>query len=268
VTDLAPSPIATTTGLDLTAEYVEPTTRRIRVRLGSRLVADSTRALLMLRIGPKGLPTYFLPREDVVGGALVDESHDLDGRSTWTVRAGPDRAIGAAWTDDHPALAGYVTFSWRQLDWYEEDEQVFAHARSPYGRVDTLRSSRRVEIRVGGETVADSVRPLLLFETHLPTRYYLPFADVRTECLEASDTVTQCPYKGRARWWSVRAGGLVVRDAVWSYPDPVPENPKIRDLVCFFTERVDLVLDGVPQARTVSPWSDGTADAIDAAADR
>jgi uncharacterized protein (DUF427 family) len=268
VTAPAPSPVGTATGLDLTAEHVEPTDRRIRVRLDGRLVADSSRALLMIRIGPKGLPTYFLPRADVVDGALVDEARDADGRSTWTVRAGPDRAIGAAWTDDHPALAGYVTFSWRQLDWYEEDEQVFAHARSPYGRVDTLRSSRRVEIRVGGETVAESVRPLLLLETHLPTRYYLPFADVRTACLEASDTVTRCPYKGQARWWSVRAGGLVVPDAAWSYPDPVPENPKIRDLVCFFTERVDLVLDGVPQPRTVSPWSDGTADAIETAAAR
>jgi uncharacterized protein (DUF427 family) len=125
-----------------------------------------------------------------------------------------------------------------------------------------------VEIRVGGETVGRSIRPLLLFETSLPTRYYLPFADVRAECLEPSDTVTRCPYKGRARYWSVRAGGLLVPDAAWSYPDPIPENPKIRDLVCFFTERVDLVLDGVAQPRTVSPWSDGTADVIDEAADR
>jgi uncharacterized protein (DUF427 family) len=125
-----------------------------------------------------------------------------------------------------------------------------------------------VEIRVGGETVARSIRPLLLFETQLPTRYYLPFEDVRAEFLEASDTVTECPYKGRARYWSIRAGGKFVRDAAWSYPDPIPENPKIRDLVCFFTERVDLVVDGVVQPRTVSPWSDGTADAMDQAADR
>jgi uncharacterized protein (DUF427 family) len=255
-------------GAALDVEHVEPTPRRIRVRLGSRLVADSRRALLMLRIGPKGLPTYFLPREDVVGGALVDAVTGADGQTTWTVAAGPDRAPGAAWTDPHPALAGHVTFSWRQLDWYEEDEQVFAHARSPYGRVDTLRSSRRVQIRVGGETVADSVRPLLLFETHLPTRYYLPFADVRTELLEASDTVSQCPYKGRARWWSVRAGGVFVPDVAWSYPDPIPENPKIRDLVCFFTEHVDLLLDGVAQPRTISPWSTGAAAVIDQAAHR
>jgi uncharacterized protein (DUF427 family) len=254
--------------IDLAGEHVEPTARRIRVRLGSRLVADSTRALLMIRIGPKGLPTYFLPREDVVADTLVDESRGADGQSTWTVRAGPDSALGAAWTDPHPKLAGHVTFSWRQLSWYEEDEPVFGHARPPYHRVDALRSSRRVEIQVGGEVVAHSVRPVLLFETHLPTRYYLPFADVRTDCLEPSDTVTMCPFKGRARWWSVRAGGVLVPDVAWSYPDPVPEQPAIRDLLCFFTERVDLVLDGVPQARTVSPWSDGSAAMIDAVARR
>ena len=80
--------------------------------------------------------------------------------------------------------------------------------------------------------------------------------------------MTRCPYKGRARYWSVRAGGVLVPDAAWSYPDPIPEIPAVKDLVCFFTERVDLVLDGVAQPRTVSPWSDGTADVIDQAADR
>jgi uncharacterized protein (DUF427 family) len=277
VTGLAPFDEAVA-GLDPTAEHVEPTARRIRVRLGSRLVADTGRALLMIRYGPKGLPTYFLPREDVApdalvdesrdDDALVDESRDDDGQSTWTVCAGPDRALGAAWTDSHPTLAGHVTFSWRRCDWYEEDERVRVHARSPYGRVDTLRSSRLVEIRVAGVTVARSIRPLLLFETHLPARYYLPYADVHAEFLEASDTVTECPYKGVARYWSVRAGGVLVPDAAWSYPEPIPENPEIRDLVCFFTERVDLVLDGVRQPRTVSPWSDGTAAVIDSAADR
>jgi len=254
------------TGLE--PERVEPTPRRIRVRLGDRLVADSTRALLLIQYGPGGLPTYFLPRDDVAIDALGDEVRGPDGQSTWSVRARHARADRAAWTHPHPKLAGHVTFSWRQLEWYEEDERVVVHALDPYKRVDTRRSSRQVEIRVGGETVARSVRPLLLFETSLPTRYYLPFADVRVEFLEPSDTVTVCPYKGRARYWSVRAGGVRVPDAAWSYPDPIPENPKIRDLVCFFTERVDLFVDGVAQGRTVSPWSDGTADAIDLAADR
>ena len=254
------------TGLE--PERVEPTPRRIRVRSGDRLVADSGRALLLIRYGPGGLPTYFLPREDVAPEALAAETTGPDGQSTWDVRVGHAHAPGAAWTHPHPQLAGHVTFSWRALEWYEEDEPVFVHALDPYKRIDTRRSSRRVEIRVGDETVARSIRPLLVFETSLPTRYYLPFSDVRAECLEPSELVTRCPYKGRARYWSVRAGGVVVPDAAWSYPDPVAEQPALRDLVCFYTERVDLVLDGVPQPRTVSPWSDGTAEAIDRAADR
>ena len=253
---------------ELEPERVEPTPRRIRVRLGDRLVADSSRALLLIQYGPGGLPTYFVPREDVVPRVLADEVRGPDGQSTWDVRVGRAHAPGAAWTHPHPKLAGHVTFSWRQLEWYEEDEPVFVHALDPYKRIDARRSSRWVEIRVGDETVARSVRPLLVFETSLPTRYYLPFDDVRAELLEPSGTVTRCPYKGRARYWSVRAGGVLVPDTAWSYPDPVPEQPALRDLVCFYTERVDLVLDGVPQPRTVSPWSDGTAEVIDTAADR
>ncbi|MDQ4094317.1 MAG: DUF427 domain-containing protein [Actinomycetota bacterium] len=101
------------------------------------------------------------------------------------------------------------------------------HARDPYKRVDTLRSSRRVQVLVGGKQVADSIRPLLLFETSLPTRYYLPFENVATDLLQASDTVTICPYKGQARYWSLGVGHTVVPDVAWSYPNPILENPKI-----------------------------------------
>jgi uncharacterized protein (DUF427 family) len=189
------------------------------------------------------LPTYYLPREDVRPGVLADDG---------SVVAGDRRVPAAAWTNDEfAALKDHVTFSWETLDWYEEDEPVHVHARDPHHRVDTVRASRRVEVFAGGEKVADSVRPLLLFETTLPTRYYLPFADVRTDLLTASETVSHCPYKGRARYWSHPA----VPDVAWSYPDPVPENPKIRDLVAFYNERVDIVVDGVPQERPQSPWS-------------
>jgi uncharacterized protein (DUF427 family) len=132
---------------------------------------------------------------------------------------------------------------------------VLVHARDPHKRVDTLRSSRRVQVFAGGQQVADSIRPLLLFETGLPTRYYLPFEDVRTDLLEASDTVTACPYKGLARYWSLRAGDVFVRDAAWSYPAPIPEIPAIRGLLCFFNERVDLVVDGVRLERPRTVWS-------------
>jgi uncharacterized protein (DUF427 family) len=243
------------------ASSVEPTARRIRVRLGDQLVADSSRAQLLIQYGPGGLPTYYLPREDVLSGCLTDEQEGPEGRRSWTVRAGSKSAAAAAWTyagatGTFASLADHVTFSWRQLEWYEEDERVVIHARDPHKRVDTLRSSRRVEVWAGGERIAHSIRPLLLFETSLPTRYYLPFEDVRSDLLEASDLVTGCPYKGRARYWSVRVGHTVVQDAAWSYPDPIPENPKIRDLLCFFQERVDVVVDGVPVPRPRTPWSE------------
>ena len=240
--------------------FTEPTGRRIRVRLGGSLVADSTRDKLLVQYGTSGLPTYYLPREDVVEGALSEPRAGSHGQQVWDVGAGGRRAEAAAWEYPEPsgrfaALAGHVTFSWRQVEWYEEDERALVHARDPYKRVDTLRSSRRVQIYIAGEKVADSIRPLLLFETHLPVRYYLPAGDVRMDLLEASDTVTSCPYKGEARYWSVRTGEGLVRDAVWSYPNPIPENPKIRDLLCFFNEKADLVVDGVAQGRPDTPWS-------------
>jgi uncharacterized protein (DUF427 family) len=258
--------IADTFWAKLPAPFVQPTPRRTRVRLGHELVADSSRAQLLVQYGPAGLPTYYLPIEDVTPGVLVDETTGPDARRTWAVSAGGKLVEAAAWTHTDTtgpmaALAECVTFSWRQLDWYEEDERVVMHARDPYKRVDTLRSSRRVQVFVAGEQVASSVRPLLLFETSLPTRFYLPFADVRTDLLEASDAVTVCPYKGRARYWSLRVGDTFLPGVAWSYPDPIPENPKIRDLLAFFNERVDLVVDGKMLERPVSPWSNAKSEA-------
>jgi uncharacterized protein (DUF427 family) len=222
--------------------YVEPTPRRVRVRLGGTVVADSTRAQLLIQYGPGRLPTYYLPLEDVRPGALTDD---------WSVIAGDRRAPAAASTnDDFAALKGHVTFSWDLLEWYEEDERVHGHARDPHHRVDAVRSSRHVEAFVGGEQVADSIRPTVLFETTLPTRYYLPYDDVRMDLLRPSETISHCPYKGHARYWS--HPGLA--DAAWSYPDPIPENRKILDLVSFYNERVDLVVDGVPQDHPESPF--------------
>jgi uncharacterized protein (DUF427 family) len=107
-----------------------------------------------------------------------------------------------------------------------------------------LDSSRHVRVLVNGEAVAETTRPKLLFETGLPTRYYIPPEVVREELLVPSDTNTQCPYKGVASYWSVDAGGGRVEDLVWSYQEPIPEAGKIRGHLCFFNERVDLEVDG------------------------
>src|SRR5215211_2054160 len=123
--------------------------------------------------------------------------------------------------------------------WYEEDEEVIGHPHDPYHRVGIHESSRHVKVLVNGEVVAETNRPKLLFETSLPTRYYIPPEDVREELLVPSETNTQCPYKGVASYWSVDAGGVGVEDLVWSYQEPIPEAGKIRGHLCFFNERVD-----------------------------
>jgi uncharacterized protein (DUF427 family) len=242
----------------------EPSPRWIRVRLGPDLIADTRHALLHVQYGPgvlprSFLPTYFVPADDVVPGTLIDPVED-DGLTVWAVRAGGRRLEGAAWMHRRPpepleALAGLVTFSWGGgLSWFEEDEPLQAHARDPHKRVDVVPSSRDVRVEVDGELLAASRRPLLLFETTLPTRYYLPPEDVRVE-LVPSETRSVCPYKGVASWWSARVGERLIEDIAWSYPSPIPENPRIAGLICFRNERVDLTVDSERLERPTTPWS-------------
>ena len=132
---------------------------------------------------------------------------------------------------------------------------MFRHPRDPYHRVDVLGSSRHVQVRVGGVLIAESRRPRLLFETGLPVRYYLPKLDVRLDLLTPSPTRTRCPYKGEAVYWSVQAAGDVYENIVWSYPAPIPETPKIENMLAFFNEKTDIVVDGVAQERPVTRWS-------------
>ena len=131
---------------------------------------------------------------------------------------------------------------------------MFVHARSPRVRVDILDSSRPVRIELGSETVAETSRARFLFETNLPTRYYIPREDVSAELLP-SDTQTQCPYKGVANYHSVRVGDSIYEDIIWYYPDPVHESARIKDYLCFFNEKVDAVfVDVVEQEKPKTKW--------------
>ena len=132
-------------------------------------------------------------------------------------------------------IAGFVSFEWSAMsNWFEEDEEVFVHARDPYKRVDVLQSSRHVEVLIDGVKVADSSRPRLLFETGLPVRYYLPKTDVRLDLLVDSDTETSCPYKGDAGYWHVRTGDGLIEDIVWGYASPVAESAEIAGYMSFY----------------------------------
>ena len=139
--------------------------------------------------------------------------------------------------------------------WFEEDEEIFVHPRDPYTRVDTVHSSRRVHVEIDGVTLGETHRPVLLFETGLPTRYYIPKQDVRMDLLEPTESVTRCPYKGVARHWSARVRDKLIKDIVWSYPAPYLEWPKIENLLSFYNEYVDLYVDGVLQERPITPLS-------------
>ena len=154
-------------------------------------------------------------------------------------------------------MKNYVAFYWDRMDhWFEEDEEVFVHPRDPKVRLDILDSSRPVRITVAGQMVGESIRARMLFETGLPTRYYLPKEDVRSDLLQPSDRHSDCPYKGTADYWHLNLGDECFEDLVWSYPDPVAEAARIKDYLCFFNERVEAIhVDGEETERPVTKWS-------------
>jgi uncharacterized protein (DUF427 family) len=154
-------------------------------------------------------------------------------------RQGDLRALDVA----DATLAGLVAFYWKALDgWLEEDEPVFGHPRDPFHRVDTRRSSRHIRIELDGRLLAETTRATLLFETSLPTRYYLPREDVHVE-LTPSERRTYCPYKGEASYFSIETADGP-RDLVWCYENPLEELVAINGLLAFFVERVDVTVDG------------------------
>ncbi len=208
-------------------------------------------------------PAYYLP--------LADLRAELE--TTGSIRHSPSRGEGVEYhvvidgitksaaavrypNSPIPELRELVRLDWELMDeWFEEDEPVYVHPRDPYKRVDILASSRHVRIDVGGQTVAESRAPHILFETGLPPRYYLPMLDLRTELLTPSPTRTRCPYKGTAEYFNVRIDGTEYSDLVWTYRAPVPESQKIAGLACFYDEKVDVYVDGELQERPKTPFA-------------
>jgi uncharacterized protein (DUF427 family) len=241
---------------------VEPGPKRIRAYLGGVAIADSIRVRLVWE--NPNYPTYYFPIADVRADALrateeIRHSPSRGDAQVFDVRAGDHVAPAAAYryTDSPLAeLRDLVAFTWSALDqWFEEDEEVHVHARSPYTRIDVLPSSRAVRVEIDGFVVAESDHPTLLFETGLPTRYYFPKTDVRLDLLVATDSTSACPYKGIARYWSVVVDGTEHADFAWCYEYPLPESIRVAGLICFYNERVDITVDGVAQARPTTVFS-------------
>ncbi|MCW2631669.1 MAG: hypothetical protein JWR88_631 [Pseudonocardia sp.] len=241
----------------------EPIAKRVRAVVGDVAVADSTHTLMMWEAGR--LCVYYFPIDDVrtdllsASGTIVNSSHK-GGATYYSVTVGEHTIDDAAWrylapADGTPDVAGYIAFHWKYMDhWFEEDEEVFVHARDPYHRLDVLQSSRRVEVIIGGATVADTSNAMILFETSLPPRYYIPKQDVRFELLALSRMQTGCAYKGpTSAYWSAADSH---RPLAWCYETPWPEVSRIAGRIAFFNERVDAIkIDGVTEIKPITPWS-------------
>jgi uncharacterized protein (DUF427 family) len=212
-----------------------PTARWIRGTREGETVIDTRRALLVWEPG-KMVPIYAFPADDL--------------SPTVTAEAA---SLGVRPLDD-PDLAGYVAVPWDALEhWYEENEEVFVHPRDPFVRVDALHSSRHVRVERDGRRLAESDAPVLVFETGLPTRYYLPERDVDASVLEDSDLQTGCPYKGFASYQDVTLDGRRHRNLLWTYKAPFGEISEIEGYLAPYNERVDLIVDGQPQGRPAGP---------------
>ena len=247
--------------------FTMPSPKRLRAKVGDIFVADTIHALLMQE--SDHLPVYYFPIKDVreeflMLSATKTESPFKGTATHYSLNTGITLVEDAGWrylqpVEGCPPIADYMAFYWNKMNhWYEEDEEVFVHARDPFRRIDCLPSSRHVEVVLDGEIVADSRRATFLFETGMPTRYYLPISDTRLDLLSASRYISRCPYKGISSWYHVTLKGKRYENMVWYYPEPVQEAVRIKGLVSFYNEFVDRILiDGVEQPRPVTASSHG-----------
>jgi uncharacterized protein (DUF427 family) len=244
----------------------EPTGKRVRAELGGHLVVDTTRAALVWE--PRRItPTYAVPAEDLWGElspadgtepapdgilhpGIPFAAHSTPGEPL-TVTAHGETRQGAAFRPAATDLAGHVVLDFDAFDrWYQEDEPLRGHPRDPYHRVDAHLSSRHVRIVYKGRTLADTTRATLVYETSLPTRFYIPRADI-TVPLKESGTRTYCPYKGEASYFSIDGHD----DIAWSYENPLPDAPPLGELIAFFDDIMDVTVDGVQRERPDTPVS-------------
>ncbi|ARQ68542.1 DUF427 domain-containing protein [Streptomyces marincola] len=241
--------------------FWHPFPRRVRALVGGETVLDTRGGHLLHETGL--LPQLYVPTADVRSHLLRPSDHGTHcpfkgDAAYWSVHAGGRVVEDAVWAYPEPVegaewLRGYQALYWSAADaWFDEEEQVHGHLRDPYHRVDVRRSGSTVRVLLDGTPVAETSRPVLLSETGLPNRWYVPPEDVRLDLLTGSATRTVCPYKGTAHYWSFTGGaaGGVVDDVAWSYPEPLEEATRAAGFLCFDHERVTTEVDGRPVGPT------------------
>jgi uncharacterized protein (DUF427 family) len=236
-----------------TPSAVDTVGTRIRAYLGDTLVADS-RNVLLFRQSPMKI-YYCFPEGDIAEGVVeYDSAKSMSSkhgtRTNYSVTVGERRVENAAFAMTEPveeieALRGYVALQFSKMDrWFEEEEELIGHPRDPYTRIDVRRSARHVHVELAGHPIIDTHRPFLLLETGLQVRYYIPVDDVDWSYCRQTDTETVCPYKGRARYWSVSAGDTEQTDVLWAYPEPLQDSRPVKDAVGLHHEKLDVWVDG------------------------
>jgi len=229
--------------------FAEPLRRRMRVRLGDEWIADSEDVVLLHE--PGHYPVAYFPRADVKAGVLSEPArttkHRDLGETAWFTVTGGGRSVErAAW--EHIALPGFadelrgrIAFAWRAMDaFYEEDERIVGHAADPYHRNDIRDSSRHLVVRDGDRVIADTHRPVVLYESGFAPRWYVPREDVDESALTPAEGQTFCPYKGLADYYDIGER----KGAAWSYVDAWPEVRRVRGLLSFEPDKIEVYLDG------------------------
>jgi len=232
--------------------YAEPLRRRMRVVFAQTSIAQSDDVMLLH--DPGRYPVAYFPRSDVSRGVLQPSEHATEhrdlGRTAWyAVSVGDRVARRGAWEHIAPpvfadALADRVAFAWHAMDaFYEEDERIVGHAADPYHRIDIRQTSRHLIVRAGEREIAESHRPLVLYESGFAPRWYVPRDDVDDTALEPVEAQTFCPYKGLCSYFDI--GGA--RRAAWSYLDPYREVSRISGLISFEPDKLTVSIDGALQ---------------------
>jgi uncharacterized protein (DUF427 family) len=229
--------------------YVEPLRRRMRVRFGGRWIADSEQVLLLFE--PGRYPIAYFAEPDVTPDALqrtdhTTRHHELGLTAWYTVRSGEQSAPRAAWQHiDLPPYArelrARVAFAWPAMEaFYEEDERILGHAADNYHRIDIRQASRHLVVRHRNRSVADTKRPVVLYESGFAPRWYVVRADIDESALSPVEHQTFCPYKGLCSYFDIGDAPL----AAWSYREAYPEVRRISNLVSFEPDIVTVELDG------------------------
>jgi uncharacterized protein (DUF427 family) len=243
-------------------DHVEPVPRRVRAILGGQYVLDTTHALYVWEWA--NYPQFYIPLVDVNCEMLIDEQHSQrvhrGNTKLYTLAVGDlvHKSAVRVYVDSViDGLAGTARIEWNAMDsWFEEDEEIFVHPRNPYSRVDALRSTRHVRVELDGVVLAESSSPVMVFETGLPTRYYLNPTEVNFAHLKRTETLTACPYKGEtSKYWSVQIGETRYPDLAWSYDFPTRQLSPIAGLIAFYNEKVDITLDGERLTRPETHFS-------------